>query len=92
MEIDINERIKRLSEIFNSEMRYFYLGSMISSDNLVDVESCEKAIEKATFIIEHIDDFVLDDVEDRKQILGYAQNGLEIALQDLEIFKNNKKS
>ena len=92
MEIDINERIKRLSEIFNSEMRYFYLGSMISSDNLVDVESCKNAIEKATFIIEHIDDFVLDDVEDRKQILGYAQNGLEIALQDLEIFKNNKKS
>ena len=66
MEIDINERIKRLSEIFNSELRYFYLGSMISSDNLVDVESCEKAIEKATFIIEHIDDFVLDNVEDRK--------------------------
>lgn len=87
MEIDINERIKRLSEIFNSELRYFYLGSMISSDNLVDVESCKKAIEKATFIIEHIDDFVLDDVEDRKQILGYAQNALDIALQDLENFK-----
>lgn len=91
MEISVKEKIKRLSEIFNSELRYFYLGSLISSDNLVDVESCEKAIEKTSFIIEHIDEFVLDEPEDKKQILGYAQNGLDIAKQDLDYFKSKEK-
>ena len=89
------EIIKRLSDIFNSEFKYLYFGSLISSDNVVDINSCENAIKNIKFIIEHISEFDIDD-DSRTEIHKFMLNGLDIVKQDLEYFKkqehNNKNT
>jgi hypothetical protein len=73
----------------NDEIRYLYLVSLISSDNLVDVESCDNSIEHQKFLIDNIDLFNIDD-KIRKEVLKYAKKGLLIAKRDRKMFLNNK--
>lgn len=80
-------RIERMSELLtNDSIRYLYLVSLISSDNIVDVESAEKALENINFLLDNIDDFKVSD-EIRAEIREYAVKGLDIVTSDIEEFK-----
>ena len=74
----------------DEKIRYFYLVSLISSDNLVDAESCEIRIERQEFIVNNIDLMDLDD-KLKKEVLKYVKKGLRIAKRDLKLFKNQNK-
>lgn len=88
--IAFNRRIISLTNVFNNEqLRYFFLVALISSDSLVDVESCDRSIEFLEFIIKNID---LIDVDDKikKEVLKYSRKGLRIAKRDRKLFIENK--
>ena len=88
--IAFNRRIISLTNVFNNEQsRYFFLVALISSDSLVDVESCDRSIEFLEFIIKNID---LIDVNDKikKEVLKYSRKGLRIAKRDRKLFIENK--
>lgn len=74
----------------DEKIRYFYLVSLISSDNLVDAESFESSIESQEFIVNNIDLMDLDD-KLKKEVLKYVKKGLRIAKRDLKLFKNQNK-
>jgi hypothetical protein len=75
----------------NDAARYFYLVSLISSDSLVDVESCDLSIEHQKFLIDNINLFDIDD-KIRKEVMKYAKKGLLIAKRDRKMFLNYNKS
>ena len=84
-------RIINISNMLKDEkIRYFYLVALISSDNLVDAESCESSIERQEFIVNNIDLMDLDD-KLKKEVLKYVKKGLRIAKRDLKLFKNQNK-
>ena len=88
--IAFNRRIISLTNVFNNDQsRYFFLVALISSDSLIDVESCDRSIEFLEFIIKNID---LIDVNDKikKEVLKYSRKGLRIAKHDRRLFIENK--
>jgi hypothetical protein len=63
--VAFNKRIISLTNVFNNyESRYFFLVALISSDSLIDVESCDRSIEFLEFIIKNIN---LINVDDKSQ-------------------------
>ena len=82
------KRVYNYSFAVNSEQwRYFFLVSLISSDSLIDAESCKKAIEDMTFVKDNID-LITTDEKIKKEVLKYVKDGLKIANRDLKYYEN----
>lgn len=77
--------------INSKELRYLFMVSLISSDNLIDVESCKANIADMSFIKDNIDLITTDD-EIKKETLKYINDGLKIAKRDLKCFEKSKNS
>ena len=85
-------KVVTLSEILkHDESRYLYLVCLISSDTLVDVESCDRSIIETKFIIDHIDLLNLDD-KVKKEVLKYARKGIRIARMERKEFAKIEKN
>ena len=80
------ERIENI--LTNDQMRYVYLGTLISSDTVFDTESASKSLEKLLFIKENIKYMNLDEelFNDVNEFIG---KGIEIVKNDLNNFKGN---
>lgn len=85
-------RIYNYNSIFENEMtRSMFFVSLISSDCLVDIHSCDETIDIANFILSHIDLFILED-DLRKDIIKYCKSAIRIAKRDKKIFKEQNES
>lgn len=80
------ERLERISQILKGEFKFLYLVALISSDKIVDKDSANDSIEKLQFIKDNIRMLNLD-MEDRKQIEKFVDDGMEICKQNLIEYK-----
>lgn len=88
--LEFNREILNISVILNNEgLRYLYLVSLISSDNIIDVESCDRSLKAINFIMEHIDLFGLDD-KVKKEVTKYLKKGLRIIRRDRKAMQQAK--
>ena len=71
-------------------MLYFVLGSLISAESLVDVESCHKAMN----CLENLKrDFETSKLKDDQKLKSYLDKAESIIKRDLQYFEeNNYKS
>lgn len=82
------KRLYNYSFAVNSEQwRYLFLVTLVSSDTLINVESCKKSIESMTFVKDNIDLITTDD-KIKKEVLKHIKDGLKIANRDLKYFEN----
>ena len=68
-------------------MLYFILGTVISADSLVDVESCEGALK---IVRELKEDLPTSKLKNDKKLKARLDEAEQIILRDLEAFKNAK--
>ena len=88
--LEFNREILNISVILNNEgLRYLYLVSLISSDNIIDVASCDRSLQAINFIMEHIDLFGLDD-KVKKEVTKYLKKGLRIIRRHRKIMQKAK--
>ena len=86
------KRLYNYSFAVNSEQwRYLFLVTLVSSDTLIDAESCKKSIESMTFVKNNID-LITTDEKIKKEVLKYVKDGLKIANRDLKCYENLENS
>lgn len=74
-----NDNLKLIEEILNSNLKYLFFASLISSDALNSSEDYDKSIDKCNLIIEHIDEISFENGEKgKKETLKYIKNALKI--------------
>ena len=80
-------KILSYNAIFENEMtRSMFFVSLISSDCLIDTQSCDETIEISKFILDHIDLFVLDN-NLKKEVIKYCKSAIKIAKRDKKQFE-----
>lgn len=72
--------------IKNEQVRYMFFVSLISSDTLINEESCNKSLEYLSFIKNNINLFNLDD-KLKKETLKYVNKGIRITKHDYKAFR-----
>ena len=86
------KRLYNYSFAVNSEQwRYLFLVTLVSSDTLINAESCKKSIESMTFVKNNID-LITTDEKIKKEVLKYVKDGLKIANRDLKYYENLENS
>lgn len=95
---DHQELYDHITQIFYTEtllekddLRYMFLASLISSDNIVDVESAETSLKHIKFIKDNLQYMHLSD-EIKKETLKYVNKGIRIINKDLKEFKKNENN
>ena len=64
---------------------YFLMGSLLSSDTMVDIESCENSIREFTVILDALKEASIS--EDLRNLLTeIAENGIQIGKRDRAFF------
>ena len=71
----------------NVELRYLYLVSLISSDNIYDCETAHKAMEELTFLKQNLHYLNLDD-DVLKEVKRYINKGIRIIKNDIKNYQN----
>jgi len=80
--------VKLLNKLKENGLIWLYLGSLISSDNLLCPDDCDRTISLLNDTINAIPETDFTD-EDKEKILEYCRNGIEICESDKkEFFKN----
>ena len=82
-----NSHENRIDKLVEQDMLYFVLGTAISADSLVDVESCEGALK---IVRELKEDLPTSKLKDDKKLKARLDEAEQIILRDLEAFKNAK--
>ena len=77
----------RIDKLVEQDMLYFILGTVISADSLVDVESCEGALK---IVRELKEDLPTSKLKNDKKLKARLDEAEQIILRDLEAFKNAK--
>lgn len=77
-----------LNTLKENDMIWFYLGSLISADNLLCVEDCNIAIELLNKTIEAIPETNFNE-EEKEKIIKYCNDGLKICEADKKEFLKN---
>ena len=77
----------RIDKLVEQDMLYFILGTVISADSLVDVESCEGALK---IVRELKEDLPTSKLKNDKKLKAWLDEAEQIILRDLEAFKNAK--
>lgn len=89
--LEFNRKILNINVILNNDnLRYLYMVSLISSDNIIDIASCNKSLESINFILNNIDLFDIDD-KVRKEVVKYLKKGLRIIKRDRKTFIESLK-
>ena len=89
--LEFNRKILNVNVILNNDnLRYLYMVSLISSDNIIDIASCDKSLESINFILNNIDLFDIDD-KVRKEVVKYLKKGLRIIKRDRKTFIESLK-
>lgn len=84
--ISFCNRILNYNSIFENETtRCMFLVSLISADTLIDKHSCDETIEIATFILNNIDLFILED-NIKNDIISKMKSAIKIAKRDRKQF------
>lgn len=65
----------------------FILVSLISSDTLINIESCEKSLNK---MLEYQEEIKTANIENKDFYVNMINDGIDIIKRDMELFKNNK--
>ena len=79
-------RILNYNSILENEMtRSMFLVSLISSDCLIDIHSCDETIEISNFILNHIDLMILEE-DIKNEVIKYLNDAIKIAERDKKIF------
>ena len=71
----------------NVELRYLYLVSLISSDNIYDFETAHKAMKELTFLKQNLHYLNLDD-DVLKEVKRYINKGIRIIKNDIKNYQN----
>ena len=84
-------KLHQLEQILtNDQFRYFYLVSLISSDNIIDIESAQTSLDQLNFIKDNI--FYLNLSDDiHKETMQYVNKGIRIVKRDLKEFRKHEK-
>lgn len=79
-----------IDKLHEADMLYFVLGSLISAESLVDVESCHKAMN----CLENLNrDFETSKLKDDQKLKSYLDKAESIIKRNLQYFEeNNYKS
>lgn len=89
--LEFNRKILNINVILNNDnLRYLYMVSLISSDNIIDVASCDKSLESIDFILNNIGLFDIDE-KVRKEVVKYLKKGLRIIKRDRKAFVESLK-
>ena len=73
-------------------MFYLFIGSLISSDSLIDVETCDKAIRIAKDVLEYVETAKDMDEDDKLKLRKNFELVLKIAERDKKNFESAKES
>lgn len=88
--LEFNREVLNISVILNNDnLRYLYMVSLISSDNIVDVASCDRSLKAINFVLNNIDLFGLDD-KVHKEVVKYLKKGLRIIRRDRKAMQQAK--
>lgn len=71
----------------NVQLRYLYLASLISSDNIYDFETAEKAMQKITFLKRNLHYLNLDD-DVLKEVKRYINKGIRIIKNEINEYQD----
>ena len=71
----------------NVQLRYLYLASLISSDNIYDFETAEKAMEKITLLKRNLHYPNLDD-DVLKEVKRYINKGIRIIKNEINEYQD----
>ena len=75
-----------IDKLHEADMLYFVLGSLISAESLVDVESCHKAMN----CLENLKrDFETSKLKDDQKLKSFLDNAESIIKRDLQYFEEN---
>lgn len=75
-----------IDKLHEADMLYFVLGSLISAESLVDVESCHKAMN----CLENLKrDFESSKLKDDQKLKSYLDKAESIIKRDLQYFEEN---
>ena len=75
-----------IDKLHEADMLYFVLGSFISAESLVDVESCHKAMN----CLENLKrDFETSKLKDDQKLKSYLDKAESIIKRDLQYFEEN---
>lgn len=77
-----------IEKLHENGMLNLLLVSLISSDNLIDIDSCEKSLNEMNKFIEKTKEA---NIPDKEKYLDMMYKGVEIIERDLNIFKNENK-
>ena len=75
-----------IEELHNANLLNLALASLISSDNLTDIDSCEKAMKEMKEYLSAINETNLDS-EQKEKYKKLMKQGLEIIRRDLITFR-----
>lgn len=74
-----------ISKVLNSENKYLFLASLISSDNILNKEDAIESLEIVNYIINNIDNFDLTS-EIKSEIIKYMNKAKKILDKDIKRF------
>ena len=77
-------KIERLEK---ANLLNFILVSLISSDTLINIESCEKSLNK---MLEYQEEIKTANIENKDFYVKMINDGINIIKRDMELFKYNK--
>ena len=70
----------------DEQSRSMFLVLLISSDSLIDIQSCDETIEVSNFILNHINLMILEgDVKEK--VIKYLNDAIKIATRDRKKFE-----
>lgn len=80
------EKENIVDKLHKAEMLYFVLGSLISADTLVDVESCRRSLNGLEILKR---DFETSKLKDDATIKAFLADAEKIIMRDLHEFEGN---
>ena len=80
--------IKLLNTLKDSGMVCLYLGSLMSSDNLLSPDDCDRAIKLLNETIEAVPESDFSE-EEKEKIINYCKDGIAIVESDKKEFLKN---
>ena len=85
-------RILNYNSILEHEMtRSMFFVSLISSDCLIDIHSCDETIEISNFILNHLDLLILEE-NVKNDVIKYLNDAIKIAERDKKILLKKNES
>lgn len=74
-----------ISKVLNSENKYLFLASLISSDNILNKEDAIESLEIVSYIINNIDNFNLTN-EIKSEVIKYMNKAKKVLNKDIKRF------